>query len=111
LLPRERPDGTVSLANVHVASFLDDQTTWPTTLYLRGFVYDRLENDQVPVRERLRWLRRHGHGYTPQIYEQLAAAYRRDVRDEAARRYSSPSNGTAAEFSTRSDNCGTGCCT
>ena len=86
LLPTKRPDGTVSLTNARIGSFHDDQETWPATLRLRGFVYDTLENDQVPVRARVRWLRRHDGAYTPQVYEQLAAAYRRGGRDEDARR-------------------------
>jgi adhesin HecA-like repeat protein len=86
LLPAKRPDGTVSLTNARIGSFHDDQESWPARLRLRGFVYDTLENDQVSVRARVRWLRRHEGGYTPQVYEQLAAAYRRDGRDEEARR-------------------------
>jgi hypothetical protein len=86
LLPAERPDGTVSLTNARIGSFHDDQETWPARLRLRGFIYDTLENDQIPVRARVRWLRRHEGGYTPQVYEQLAAAYRGDGRDEDARR-------------------------
>lgn len=53
---------------------------------MRGFVYETLDNDQVSVRRRLGWLRRHQGGYTPQVYEQLATVYRRAGRDEAARR-------------------------
>jgi hypothetical protein len=85
LLPHERPDGIVDLTNARVSSFDDDQATWPERLRLRGFVYEALANDSVPVRTRLGWLRRH-RGYAPQVYEQLAAVYRRDGRDEAARR-------------------------
>jgi hypothetical protein len=86
LLPRKRPDGIVDLTAAKVGSFHDDQASWPARLRLRAFVYDTLENDRVGVRDRLGWLRRHQDGYTPQPYEQLAAAYRRDGRDEAARR-------------------------
>jgi hypothetical protein len=86
LLPRERPDGIVDLTNTRVSSFNDEPATWPERLRLRGFVYDNLANDRVRVRTRLGWLRRHQGGYAPQVYEQLAAAYRRDGRDEAARR-------------------------
>jgi hypothetical protein len=50
--------------------------------------YETLENDQVSVRDRLRWLTRHPGGYTPQIYDQLAGAYRRAGHDEAARKVS-----------------------
>jgi adhesin HecA-like repeat protein len=86
LRPRQRPDGVMDCTNAHIGSFYDDEATWPTTLRLRGFVYDTLANDRVGVRARLGWLGRHEDGYTPQVYEQLAAAYRRDGREEAARR-------------------------
>jgi hypothetical protein len=86
LLPQRRPDGIVDLTGAKVGSFVDDQATWPAKLGLRGFVYEVLENDRVGVRARLGWLQRHQGGYTPQPYEQLAAAYRRDGRDEDARR-------------------------
>jgi hypothetical protein len=75
-----------NLTAAQVGSFHDDQMTWPTTLRIRGFVYDALETDRVSVRDRLGWLKRHEGGYAPQPYEQLAAAYRRDGRDEDARR-------------------------
>jgi hypothetical protein len=86
LEPKDRPDGGVDLTAARVGSFLDEQQTWPASLWLRRFVYDMLENDQVSVRDRLGWLRRQQGGYTPQPYEQLAAAYRSDGRAEAARR-------------------------
>jgi hypothetical protein len=86
LLPEKPPEGIVDLSAAKVGSFHDDQTTWPWRLRLRGFVYDSLANEVVSVRARLGWLRLHEDGYAPQPYEQLAAAYRRDGRDEAARR-------------------------
>jgi hypothetical protein len=88
LLPRQRPDGVVDLSNARVGSFDDDQATWPERdmLRLRGFGYEALENDRVRVRDRVGWVRRQPGGYTPQPYEQLAAAYRRAGRDAAARR-------------------------
>jgi hypothetical protein len=85
LLPAQRPDGAVNLTNARVGRFRDEPDSWPTTLYLRGFVYDTLENDQVSVRERLRWLTLNPGTYTPQLYDQLAAAYRRTGQEEAAR--------------------------
>jgi hypothetical protein len=85
LQPREPPDGIVDLTNARVGSFSDDPATWPAIARLGGFVYDTLENDQVGVRARLGWVHRHPGGYTPQVYEQLAAAYRRAGQDEAAR--------------------------
>src|SRR4051812_43020211 len=71
--------------SVRVGVFLDDQATWPVELFLRGFSYETLANDQINVRDRLHWLKLH-RGYTPGIYDQLAAAYRRDGHTEAARR-------------------------
>lgn len=85
LLPSRRPEG-VDLTNAQVGAFEDDPATWPTTLLMRGFVYENLVNDRVDVRERLRWLTRHPDGYVPQLYDQLAAAYRRVGHEEAARR-------------------------
>jgi hypothetical protein len=85
LRPYKAPDGKVSLLNARVGSFLDDQATWPATIELRGFDYDTLDNEQVDVGGRLGWLRRHQGGYNPQVYEQLAAVYRRGGRDQDAR--------------------------
>lgn len=85
LLPRRRPDGVVNLTNAQVGIFEDEERTWPTTMRLHGFVYDSLANDTVDVRARLRWLTRHPGGYVPHIYDQLAAAYRRAGREDAAR--------------------------
>jgi adhesin HecA-like repeat protein len=86
LQPGHRPAGIVNLTNARVGAFYDDQATWPSVLRLRGFTYESLENDQVGVRDRLRWLKLHPGGYTPQIYEQLADAYRRAGRAEGARK-------------------------
>ena len=55
-------------------------------LSLRGFVYDKLANTEVTVRERMSWLDRDFRGYSPQLYDQLAASYRRDGNEEAARK-------------------------
>jgi len=85
LLPRQPPDGIVDLTNAMVDAFRDDEATWPATLRLRGFTYDSLENDSIPVRTRLRWLTRDPGRYIPQIYDQLAAAYRRAGHEDAAR--------------------------
>ena len=86
LLPDGRPNGVVDLTGARVGSLFDDETTWPAELALDGFVYESLDNDAVGVRARLGWLARNRGGYTPQTYEQLAAAYRRAGREEAARR-------------------------
>ena len=49
---------------------------WPSRASLDGLVYETLD-PQLPAKQRLEWLRRHGGRYTPQPYEQLSAAYRR----------------------------------
>jgi hypothetical protein len=85
LRPRESPDGLVDLANARVGAFFDDPRTWASRLRLRGFAYDALGNTSVPVRDRLAWLDRNEGGYLPEIYEQLAGAYRRAGRLEDAR--------------------------
>jgi hypothetical protein len=84
LLPQQ-PDGAVDLTNANAGTFDDDPAGWPATLYLRGFAYDSLENDDVSARGRLRWLARHPGGYTPQLYDQLANTYRRAGDEQAAR--------------------------
>ncbi|WP_103347806.1 hypothetical protein [Amycolatopsis sp. CA-128772] len=86
LTPRARPDGVVDLTNTRVTSFHDALDGWPAHLRLRGFSYEVLENDSVSVRTRLKWLARHQGGYAPGLYDQLAAAYRRDGHSQAARR-------------------------
>jgi hypothetical protein len=87
LLPRHRPDGDVDLTNAHVGLFEDDPATWPASFRLRGFTYDSLglRGDREDVRTRLGWLARDPGGYVPQLYDQLAAAYRRAGDEQAAR--------------------------
>jgi hypothetical protein len=81
------PGGEVDFTHAQVGVYLDDETTWPTTLILRGFVYDSLyEDTKISVAARLRWLDRDSAGYAPQPYEQLAAVYRRAGRDDDARK-------------------------
>ncbi|MFD0687444.1 hypothetical protein [Actinomadura fibrosa] len=86
LLPRHRPDGGVNLANARVEIFEDDPATWPTSIHLRGFTYDSLgpRSDKADVRTRVGWLARDPGGYAPQLYDQLAAAYRRAGDEQAA---------------------------
>jgi hypothetical protein len=93
LTPGTRPEGVVDLTNVRVDRYRDDEATWPASLRLRGFAYDHLafrsgsvaDSSGSDVDARLRWLELNEGGYTPEIYDQLAGAYRRDGRDEAAR--------------------------
>lgn len=86
LRPTQAPDGIVDLTNTSVGVFYDDQATWPIAFRLRGFTYDTLQNDRISVRDRIHWLARHIDGYTPQVYDQLSAAYRRAGDAQAARR-------------------------
>ncbi|MEU8343230.1 hypothetical protein AB0C74_16160 [Spirillospora sp. NPDC048832] len=85
LRPRHAPEGLINLTGTQVGTYEDDHRTWPATLLLQGFTYDTLTGD-ADVRSRLRWASRHRGGYTPQIYDQLAAAYRRTGHEEAARK-------------------------
>lgn len=86
LTPADPPNGEIDLTNARVGAFYDDQETWPLSLRVRGFIYDTLENDQVSVPDRLRWLTLHPDGYIPQPYDQLATVYRRAGQSEAARK-------------------------
>jgi hypothetical protein len=86
LRPRRRPEGGVDLTNMTVRAFGDDPATWPDVMLLRGFRYETLENDEVDVRTRLRWLARGQGAYSTSPYDRLsAAAYREAGREAAAR--------------------------
>jgi hypothetical protein len=84
LLPQPPVEGEINLAGATVNVLVDDPASWPATVRLRAFAYDDLANDRVSVRERLRWLTLQPGGYTPDIYDQLAAVYRRAGNNEAA---------------------------
>jgi hypothetical protein len=87
LRPEVPPAGTVDLRNAHVDTCVDNEATWPEELYLIGFTYGSLVAEpEVEVAARLRWLERDPHGYIPQLYEQLATAYRKAGRNEDARK-------------------------
>jgi hypothetical protein len=98
LRPRAIPDGVVNLSNARVGSFYDTRESWPTAMRLRGFTYDKLENHAISVPDRLGWLESSEGGYIPGLYDQLAGAYRRAGRIEAARRV-----GVAKERGRRSE--------
>lgn len=86
LLPAEAPNGPVDLTNARVDALRDDPSTWPADLELDGLVYETLHSvGDVSVRDRLSWLTRQRGGYKPQPYDQLAAAYRHEGDEEAAR--------------------------
>jgi hypothetical protein len=87
LRPNVRPKGTVELINAQINTCYDSEATWPEDLLLDGFTYQALVADpEVDARARLRWLERDRGGYRPQLYEQLAATYRKAGRDDDARR-------------------------
>jgi hypothetical protein len=85
LLSRKRPDGEIDLTNAKVGGFFDYQEGWPAVLCLWGFAYDSLENQHINARARLQWLKRTPGRFTPQLYDQLAEAYRRAGDEPAAR--------------------------
>ena len=81
-----RAHGEVNLVNAKVGSLLDEPGSWPMTMHLRGFVYELPEDDQVTMQQRLGWLTLSDGGYVPQMYDQLATAYRNAGREDDARR-------------------------
>ncbi len=76
--------GILNLTAVKTSKYYDDKESWPQKLQLDGFIYDAIEG--TSAKERLEWLRRNKKGYSPQIYEQLAAVYHRAGSDGDARR-------------------------
>jgi hypothetical protein len=87
LMPQARPDGQVDLSNARVDDLYDAQATWPKPLLLSGLEYNALHAEpEVTAEKRLRWLERDPGGYAPQLYEQLAAFYRRAGQDDDARK-------------------------
>lgn len=87
LLPATKPPGLVNLVNTKVDRLREDPAKWADTVRLRGFQYELLDNDTAGVRNRLRhWVASdEDAGYQPGVYDQLAAAYRRAGRIQAAR--------------------------
>jgi len=88
-------EGILDLTGAKTSIYYDDRASWPQKLRLDGFVYDAITDNSPEdasakkpdlVKERLEWLRRNESGYSPQIYDQLAAVYRRAGHDDAARR-------------------------
>jgi hypothetical protein len=85
--PSDPPVGRVRLTRARVASWRDNEALWQADggINTDGFEYASLGTD-VPVAVRLRWLEGSlgpGH-FLPGPYEQLAAAYRADGRDDEA---------------------------
>ncbi|MEV4612886.1 oxidoreductase [Kitasatospora sp. NPDC049258] len=82
------PAGRVSLSRARVGNLVDSPESWPRNgqVGLTGFTYDSLRPDRpFSVRQRIAWLEGALPEYRPEPYEQLAAALRRDGRDEDAR--------------------------
>ncbi|GAX49544.1 oxidoreductase [Streptomyces olivochromogenes] len=76
--------GTVDLSHTRVTVLSGTPDSWPTALRMEGVVYDSLL-PQLPAAQRLPLLGRDPEGFTPQPYEQLAAAYRQHGHDGDAR--------------------------
>jgi hypothetical protein len=85
LCPQAAPE-EADLTGAAVGRLADEPANWPSQLRLRGFTYAALdEKEKVSAGERLGWLTRDRDGYSPQPYEQLAAVYRREGREQDAR--------------------------
>ncbi len=87
LRPSSPIAGVVMLAEAHVSRFLDAVELWepatPGHVLIDGFVYESLNDTPVvDVRTRLRWIVGVSDGYSPQAFDQLAAAYRRNGQEE-----------------------------
>jgi hypothetical protein len=85
--PGQAPIGRVRLTKARVRSWTDNESLWQADggIDVDGFEYAAL-GAGIPVKDRLRWLestfgRRQ---YLPGPYEQLAAAYRADGREDEA---------------------------
>jgi hypothetical protein len=86
----ESLNGRLDLTRTRVGAWYDQQQTWPgkqdppAKLWQEGFVYEAINGENASVIDRLRsWLPR--EPYIPQPYEQLAAVYRREGHEQAAR--------------------------
>ncbi|MER7005344.1 hypothetical protein ABT297_20170 [Dactylosporangium sp. NPDC000555] len=91
---RPAPDsaGTISLRDAHVGRLVDDPVGWPAgcQVELAGLTYDRIsrrssDTAEWTARQRLAWMARYGTDFAPGPYDQLAAALRRDGREQEAR--------------------------
>ncbi|MEV6927821.1 hypothetical protein AB0M46_25430 [Dactylosporangium sp. NPDC051485] len=84
--------GIVSLRDARAGRLVDDPAGWPQEcrVELAGLAYDRISRrsgDTVEwtARQRLDWMARHDTVFSPGPYDQLAAALRRDGREEESR--------------------------
>jgi hypothetical protein len=92
LRPAAGSVGRISLRDAHFGRFVDDPVTWPAgcRIELDGLTYDRLtrrseDSAEWSASQRLTWMARYSTGFSPGPYEQLAAALRRDGREQEAR--------------------------
>jgi hypothetical protein len=92
LRPAAGSAGTVSLRDAHFGRLVDDPVGWPADcrIELDGLTYERLTRRSEDVtewtaRQRLSWMARYSAGFSPGPYDQLAAALRRDGREQEAR--------------------------
>ena len=92
LRPAAGSAGTISLRDARFGRVIDDPVTWPgdCRIELDGLTYDRLTRRSEDVAEwtagqRLAWMARYSTGFAPGPYDQLAAALRRDGREQEAR--------------------------
>lgn len=58
-------DGIINLTAARAGGWYDDRRTWPTGLYLEGFVYEAIDAPAVTPKQRLGWLRLHQDDYLP----------------------------------------------
>lgn len=77
-------EGAADFCHSRFLVIRDDPSCWPDQLMLSGLRYDTLD-PPLPAAKRVEWLRRDTDGYVPQNYETLAAMYRRNGNDAAAR--------------------------
>jgi hypothetical protein len=80
------PAGIIDLRGAEVGEFWDHPVSWPAQIRLNGFKYQDLPAKDVSVKDRLNWLRRDGTEYDVSRYRQLAAVYRKDGKEAAARK-------------------------
>jgi predicted membrane protein len=79
--------GGLDLRHAQVGGWNDEKKTWPSRIYLEGFVYDSIDAPDAGLKDRLLlWLPR--NSYLPHPYEQLAGVYRREGNEQGARKVS-----------------------
>ena len=83
-LPKSGVTGRLNLVNAHVSVLKGLRKPLPTMVSINGLTYDSLD-PVLPAAEQIGWLRLSSSGYQPQVYEQLAATYRRIGHETDAR--------------------------